>query len=151
MKIRRVTLNGKSGDPSVAADWIRALNDARIVQEKAGYLFKASVCGDQLMLAVEPCLINGARSYHYAMHLQQEDAFTLIGDVNAQGIFTILFKPESRAAVSQHAAEYLERFRAWAAFLRDAGYTGAGLLDEVTQSILHDLGLSPAPKTLAGL
>ena len=149
--IRKVTLNGITGGPSIVKDWIGALDDGCSLTEKAGFLFKASLCEDHLMLAVEPCLINGKRSYHYNMHLDKEDAFTLIGDVNARGVFTILFKSESRAAVAQHAVEYIARFRRFAAFLRDAGYPGDGLLDEVTQNILKDLGLSPVPKTLADL
>ena len=149
--IHTVTLNEKTGKSAIAADWIRALNDNRILTEKSGFLFKASLCGDHLLLAVAPCLINGERSFHYNMHLGKEDAFTLIGDINAQGIFTILFKPESREAASQHAADYLERFRKFAAFLTDTGYTGEGRLDEVTQQVLESLGLSPPPETLAGL
>ena len=148
MAISKVTLNGKT---DVAAGWIRALNDERIVQEKAGFLFKASFDGDHLMLAVAPTLINGERSWHYNMHLEKEDAFTLIGDVNAQGVFTILFKPESREQVAAQAEEYIERFRQFAAFLIEGGYTGNGVLDEVTQGVLESLGLSPFPKTLAEL
>ncbi len=148
MAISKVTLNGKT---DVAAGWIRALNDERIVQEKAGFLFKASFDGDHLMLAVAPTLINGERSWHYNMHLEKEDAFTLIGDVNAQGVFTILFKPESREQVAAQAGEYIVLFRRFAAFLIEGGYTGNGVLDEVTQGVLESLGLSPFPKTLAEL
>lgn len=148
MPISKVTLNGKSGG---AADWIRALNDARIVQEKAGFLFKATLEGDHLMLAVLPCLINGERSYHYNQHLEKEDAFTLIGDINAQGVFTILFNPESREQSQTDSKKYIELFRQFAGFLLQQGYTGDGLLEDVTQGILQTLGLTPAPKTLAGL
>ncbi len=148
MAINKVTLNGKTGD---ASGWIRALNDECIVREKAGFLFKASFDGDHLMLAAAPCLINGERTMHYNMHLKKEDAFTLIGDVNAQGVFTILFKPESREQVAAQAEEYIERFRQFAAFLIENGYTGDGALDEVTQGLLESLGLSPAPQTLAEL
>ncbi|MCU0857562.1 MAG: hypothetical protein MUC65_04060 [Pontiellaceae bacterium] len=94
--IRKVTLNEKTGGPSVAADWVHALNNDRIVKEKAGFLFKASFDGDHLMLAVVPTLIQGVRSHHYNLHPAKEDVFTLIGEVTAQGVFTILFKPESR-------------------------------------------------------
>jgi hypothetical protein len=151
MEFNRITFNGKRSGLSVATEWIRALNDPRVLQEKAGFLFKASFDGDCLMLAVAPTLINGERSYHYNLRLEKEDAFTLIGDVNAQGVFTILFKPESRAAVSQHATEYIGRFRSLAAFLKTTGYTGAGRLDEVTQDILRTLGLSPVPESLSDL
>jgi len=151
MTISKVTLNGKTGDASGASEWIQALNDEYIVQEKAGFLFKASFDGDHLMLAVAPTLINGERSYHYNQHLEKEDAFTLIGTVNAQGVFCILFSPESREQVAAQADEYIVLFRRLAAFLIEGGYTGDGILDEVTQGVLKKLGLSPAPKTLAGL
>jgi len=148
MAINKVTLNGKRGG---AADWIRALNDPNLLREKAGFLFKAGFDGDHLMLAVLPTMINGERSYHYNQHLEKEDAFTLLGDVNAEGVFTILFKPESREQAQANSEKYLEQFRRFAAFLIDGGYTGDGVLDEVTQGLLESLGLSPAPETLAGL
>ncbi|MBT8043016.1 MAG: hypothetical protein HKP10_07720 [Kiritimatiellales bacterium] len=151
MGILTVTFNGKTGDSAVAAAWIGALNDARIIQEKAGYLFKASFDGSHLMLAVNPCLIHGERSRHYNQHLDKEDALTLIGTIDAQGIFTILFHPESREQVAERATEYIERYRRFAAFLFDNGYKGCGPLDEVTQAVLQNLGLDPAPQTLAAL
>jgi len=151
MAIKKVTLNGKTGDTSVATEWIRALNEPRIVQEKAGFLFKASFDDEHLMLAVAPCLINSERSYHYNMHLEKEDAFTLIGDINAQGVFTILFNPESREQIQADSAKYIELFSQFAMFLFENGYTGRGAMDEVTQGLLENLGLSPAPQTLADL
>jgi len=148
MVVSKVTFNGKVGD---ASGWIHALNDECIVREKAGFLFKASFDDDHLMLAVVPTLINGERSYHYNQHLEKEDVFTLIGDINAQGVFTILFNPESREQVAEQSEEYIERFRRLAAFLIESGYTGDGALDEVTQGVLETLGLSPAPASLAAL
>ena len=148
MAISKVTLNGKADD---ASGWIRALNDERIVREKAGFLFKVGFDGDHLMLAVLPTMINGERSYHYNQHLEKENAFTLLGDVNAEGVFTILFNPESREQVEADSEKYIELFHRFAAFLIENGYTGSCALDEVTQGILERLGLSPAPKTLADL
>jgi hypothetical protein len=149
--VTRVTFNRNSGDASAAREWIRALNDPRIVQEKAGFLFKVSFDDNHLMLAAAPCLINGERSYHYNQHLEKEDAFTLIGDVNAQGVFTILFNPESREQIAADSEKYIELFRRFAAFLFESGYTGDGPLDEVTQDVLKQLDLSPAPASLAEL
>lgn len=148
---KKIMLNGKSGGISLAAAWVRALNDPRILQEKAGFLFKVFSDDDHVMIAVAPTLIQGERTYHYALHLETESAFTLAGDVNAQGVFTILFKPESMEASMEHRLEYIEQFRRFAAFLRQAGYVGPGRMDGVTQGVLNELGLSPAPETLAGL
>jgi len=149
--IKRVTLNGISGGPATAAPWIGALNDERVVLEKAGFLFKAALSGDHLLLAVEPCLINGERRYHFNMRLAQEDAYTLIGCVDAQGVFTILVKPESRVLSGEQCARYREVFRAFAGLLLACGYTGQGLLDEVTQAVLKQVGQCPVPDRLAGL
>jgi hypothetical protein len=151
MAISKITFNGKRGGLPVAAEWIRALNDARLTTEKGGFLFKAAFDEDHLMLAAVPALIGDTRSYHYNLHLAQENAFTLIGDVNAQGVFTILFRPESREAATQHASKYIGSFRKLAAFLNDAGYAGEGRLDEVTQSVLKSLGIVSPPETLDAL
>lgn len=151
MVISKVTLNGKSGDVSVAQGWIRALNDPRIVQEKAGFLFKASLDGDHLMLAAAPCLINGERLHHYDQHLEKEDAFTLLGVVNATGVFTILIKPDTREQVSACRETFLNVFRQFAGFMLDQGYAGEGRLDEVTQSVLISFGSNPPSTTLSEL
>jgi len=151
MSINRVTLNGKTGDASTAKGWIRALNDKRIVHEKAGFLFKASFDEDHLMLAVAPALINGERTMHYNMHLGMENQFTLIGDVNAQGFFTFLFKPDSMDQLITQSARFIYICRRFAGFLLENGYTGDGQLDEVAQGVLKKLGLSSAPQTLAEL
>ena len=149
--VTSVILNGKSGDPSLVSDWIRALNDERVVQEKAGFLFKACFDADRLLLEVAPFFIHGERTYHYNMHLEKEDAYTLIGMVDAQGVFTLLFKPESPTLSADQREAYARVCRRFAAFMLEAGYTGKGLLDEITQSLLVELGVSPAPASLAEL
>ena len=149
--VRKVTLNGVSGGLSVASPWIGALNDERVVQEKAGFLLKATLHGDHALLAVEPCLIHGERRYHYNMRLAREDAYTLIGCVDARGVFTIMVKPESRELSDAQRAQYRDVLRAFAGLLLDCGYAGPGLLDEVTRELLRELGHSPVPDRMAGL
>ena len=149
--MRNTILNGKTGDRSIIRPWIDALNNPRIVTEKAGFLFKVSAKEERMELAVSPCLINGERLYHYDMHLEREDAYTLIGDVNAAGLFTILFKPESLPLGETQKAHYARSFRRFATLLLEQGYSGEGRLNEVTQAILSGLGLSPAPQTLEEL
>ena len=149
--LSKITLNGKTGKPAIAAPWIRALNDPCIVVEKAGFLFKAATTSDRLILAVVPCLINGERSYHYNMPLENEDAFTLTGSINAQGVFTILIKPESLDLSPEQKEKYLNLYTKFGAFLISAGYKGEGILDSVTQCILQTIESSPIPKTLAEL
>lgn len=149
--IRKIIFNGKSGGNSIIKPWVRALNDPRIVTEKSGFLFKALAQNDCMELAVAPCLINGERLYHYNMHLKTESAYTLVGDVNAGGLFTILFNPEKLPLSETQKARYVRAFRLLAELLLEQGYSGEGNLSEVTQAILKDLGLSPAPRTLAEL
>ncbi len=151
MLVNKVTLNGKTGGASVATDWIGALNDPRLVREKAGFLFKASFEGGHLMLAVAPTLINGERSYHYNMHLKKEDAFTLLGDVNAEGIFSLLFKPDHPGQFRAESSRFVGVCHRFAGFLIENGYAGKGMLNEVTQGLLEAAGLSPAPQVLADL
>ncbi len=151
MRIKKVTLNGKTGKTSIVKGFIHALNDERIVQEKAGFLFKASFEDDHLRLAVAPCMINGERSAHYKMPLEKEDKFTLIGDINARGMFTIMFKQESVEQVAADKEKYIELFRRFAAFFMENGYTGDGILEEVTVGVFEYFGLSNPPKTFAEL
>lgn len=149
MGINKVSLNGKTGDASIARGLIAALNDERIVREKAGYLLKASFAEDHLMLAVEPALIHGERTMHYNMHLEVENAFTLIGGLNAEGVFTLLCKPDSMEQFAADACRYVEVCRRFAGFLLDNGYTGEGQVDAVTQGFLKKAGFSPVPQVLA--
>lgn len=146
-----VTLNGETADVSIITKWIEALNDECIIREKAGFLFKATFDGEHLMLAVAPCLIHGERSLHYKLKLEKMDAFTLVGSVNAQGVFTLLFKPDSMEQLRKESAHFIEVCRRFSTVLLEQGYTAEGLLDEVTQGVLQNLGLSPAPKRLADL
>lgn len=149
MGISTVSLNGKTGDASIARGLIAALNDERIVREKAGFLLKASFAENHLMLAAQPALIHGERTMHYNMHLEVEDSFTLIGGLNAAGVFTLLFKPDSMEQFTAEAPRFIEVCRRFAAFLLENGYTGDGQLDSVTQGFLKKAGLSPVPQVLA--
>ncbi len=151
MVIGKVIFNGIKGGVAVVKPWISALNDEALVLEKAGFLFKAGVDGDRLLLAVEPCLIQGERRYHFNMHLAHEDAYTLIGSVNAQGEFTILFRPESRELSADQCARYRQVIGTVAELLLGGGYAGEGLLDEVTQSLLGAVGFDPVPSRLSGV
>jgi len=150
-RIVRVTLNGRTGGLSSAAGWIQALNNPVLVREKGGFLFKASFNGDHLILEAAPALIQGARSYHYNMLPGLDDAFMLIGSVDAQGGFLILVKPPDEGFLNGHADQYAAVFRAFAIFLEEAGYSGAGHLDEITQGVLRKLGMAPPPQTLREL
>ena len=73
------------------------------------------------------------------------------GTTNAQGVFTILIKPESLDLSPEQKEKYLNLYTKFGAFLISAGYKGEGILDSVTQCILQTIESSPIPKTLAEL
>lgn len=150
--VQEVTLNGKTGKPSSARSFIRALNDERIITEKGGFLFKALIAGDRLVLGVTPCFINGEKTYHYDTQLPGENEFTLIGSVAPGGIFEILFKPLSRELSHEDIREYADIYVRLARFLLENDYSGRGTLDLVTVSLLRETGFfHPAPENLTGL
>jgi len=147
-----VTLNGKTGKPSIARSFIEALNDERIITEKGGFLFKVLAAGNRLVLGVTPYFIDGGRTYHYDTQLPGEDEFTLIGSVTPSGTFEILFKPLSMNLSPEEIRQYSHTYVMFARFLLENGYAGQGRLDEVTISLLREAGLfHPAPRDLAGL
>lgn len=150
--VRRVTLNGKTGKPSIASSFIKALNDERIITEKGGFLFKVLAAGDRLILGVTPYFIDSRRTYHYDTQLPGEDEFTLIGSVTPNGIFEILFKPLSMELSPEDIRKYADTYVMLARFLLENGYSGPGRLDPVTVSMILEAGLfNPAPEDLAGL
>jgi len=151
MKVSKVTCNGKTGDASVLSPWIAALNNPRIVTEKAGFIFKVGLAGSHLMLAVEPCLIQGERRYHYNLHLAQEDVLYLSGNVDAHGVFMLIAKPRSLPLAAGDKTAFLALYQTFAGLLLAQGYRQAGALDEVTRSVLTELGLTRAATSLREL
>ena len=146
-----IIFNEKSGPTSIVIPWIAALNDPRIVTEKAGFLFKALLHEDHMELAAEPCLIHGERLCHYNMPLKQNHPATLIGTVSSTGEFTVLFKPDKGGLTDGQKVHCREGLKAFAALLLEQGYTGEGRLCDITKMILPKIGLSPALQTLTEL
>ncbi len=147
-----MTLNGKTGKPSIARSFIGALNDERIITEKGGFLFKVLAAGDRLVLGITPCFIDGGRTYHYDTQLPGENEFTLIGSVTPAGTFDILFKPLSTELAPEDILKYADTYVMFARFLLENGYSGQGKLGTVTVNMLREAGLfHPVPEDLAGL
>lgn len=150
--VREVTLNGKTGKPSIARSFIEALNDERIITEKGGFLFKVLVAGEMLVLGVTPCFIDGERTYHYNSQLPGEDEFTLIGSITPDGTFEILFKPLSLELSPEDIRKYADTYVMFARFLLENGYSGQGRLDTMTVSMLREAGLfNQVPEDIIGL
>jgi hypothetical protein len=147
-----VTLNGKTGKPSIATGFIGALNDERIISEKGGFLFKILAVDERLILGITPCFVDGVRTYHYDTRLPGEDEFMLIGSVTPRGSFEILFQPLSGDLSPEDAVRYADSYVIFARFLLENGYSGQGRLGSVTIDILGAAGLfQPVPEDLAGL
>ncbi len=150
--VRVVTLNGKTGKPSIVKQFIIALNDERIIAEKGGFLFKMLAIDERLILGITPCLVDGVRTYHYDTRLPGEDEFTLIGSVTPRGSFEILFQPLSKEISPEDAARYKDTYVMFARMLLENGYLGQGRLGSVTVDILGAAGLfQPVPEDIAGL
>jgi len=146
-----VTMNGVVGGLDRLAVWMNALMNPAMLREKGGYLFKASFAGSEVCLVVAPYVIDGQRSYHHAMRLAHEDALTLIGAVDANGAFSFFFKPDGPDLTLAYRQACREVCRRFAGLLLDAGYRGKGTLDDITQGMLAECGMSPPPGTLAEL
>ncbi len=148
----KVTLNGKTGKPKIAKPFIRALNTPAILIEKAGFLFKATVDGDHLILGVTPYFIEGARTWHYDLVMPVENEFTLIGSVNADGHFSIFFKPTSDELTPAQKTNYADNYIRFARFLHASGLRSEGPLDEITIQLLTEANLfAPIPESILAL
>jgi hypothetical protein len=144
---RKVTLNGKRGKAKIAKPFIHALNTPAILTEKAGFLFKATVCGDLLVLGVTPYFIEGQRTWHYDMVMPAENEFTLLGAINADGHFTILFTPISDELTTFEQIAYGDNYIQFAQFLLASGLESEGPLDAITIQLLTEANVFHTPPT----
>jgi len=149
--VTSVTMNDVAGGLNQLAGWMNALVDPALLCGKGGYLFKASFAGPEVFVAVAPYVINGQRSYHHAMRVAHEDALTLIGAVDANGTFSLFFRPGGRDLSEAYREACREVCGRFARLLLAAGYRGRGTLDDVTRGMLAECGMSPPPETMAEL
>lgn len=150
--VKRLIMNGTTGEPSLAGSFIAALNDTSILTAHGGYLFKARFRGERLALGVTPYVLEGKRTYHYDTVLPKEDSFTLIGSVVPAGTFEILFKPASRELSGTDRRTYADAFVRLARFLLEGGFRGPGALGDITVQILRESALfATHPSSLSEL
>jgi len=143
----KIILNGQSASGKILDQAMHALSDSSILVEKGGFLIKATLTDTVTWIDIVPCVINGNRTYHYDMQLEVETEFTLVGSVNANGIITLFFNPK-QAPLSDHAVmEYGLAYTRLSQLLKDAGYTGEGILDWSTQKLLEESGIRKPPPT----
>jgi hypothetical protein len=145
-------LNGKRATGKALRQMARALADRKLLGERGGFLLKATLKDEGAWLSVVPCILNGARTYHYDMKLAEETAYTLIGAVNANGVFTLFFQPGPAGLGEDARGEYLKAYSRLAALLFDNGYDGEARLDWSTRRLLEESEVArPAPESLAAL
>lgn len=147
-----VVLNGRRAGAELLRQVALALADPDVLAERGGFLFKATLGEDTAWLDVVPCVMDGVRSYHYNMRMQEENDCTLTGAVNANGIFTIFFSPRSGGLSEDLLAGLRLAYGRMARLLMDNGYPGEGKLDWATLNLLEETGICRTPpSSLRGL
>ncbi len=150
--ITKVTFNGKTGKPKLVAPLIHALNTPAILIEKSGFLFQATIRGHRLILGVLPYFIDGQRSMHYDIKLSVKTQFTLIGNISADGQFTILFRPDCDELSPEAKRTYADSYVPVARGLRTGGLLSDGPLDAITIQLLTEADLFPTtPQSITEL
>ena len=148
----RIYINNKKADCNTIKAMIEAISNKTILTEKGGFLLKVTVLTDYIYIGIIPNFINGERTYHYDIEIGIENEFTLIGAINHQQIFTLLFKPINPILTSKAKEQYYTVYREFADFLFTNGYNNTGELDWITQKILTESEVcSNSVKTLKEL
>jgi hypothetical protein len=149
---RILVLNGRIADESRIRDMMHGLNDSSIRTGKGGYLFKSSADDEFLRLGIVPYFQQGQRNYHYDIALPESAECVLIGNLNPDGVFTLLFTPPELPLDDETRAGYAAQYRIFADELISRGFAGRGRLDDATRQMLRDSGIAdPPPKILADI
>lgn len=151
---QRVRLNGKRPRTGVVRSMAHALNDAAVRTEKGGYIFKAGLDGEVLLLGLLPGLINARRTVHHEIELGAECPLILNGFVTIKGALTVIplrqggpFRPapEDVPALRKLMGRFAHQMLAW-------GVSAEMPVDEISQTVLLQFALTDsAPGTLADL
>ena len=150
--IDTVVLNGTEQSNDELLRVVGALCDPIVLRRRGGFLFKSWTEGKTLYLGIIPAFTNGERGYHYSISLAGEDAFILVGTIDVQGAFTILFKPREPDIQPIARRVYADAYVSLARVLLQFGYSGRGELDQVTRSLLESARLfTTDPEDLAAL
>ena len=136
--MNRIYINNKKANLNTIKAMIEAISNKTILTEKGGFLLKVTVLADQIYIGIIPNFINGERTYHYDIEIGVENEFTLIGAINNQQIFTLLFKPINPILSGKAKELYYTAYKEFADFLFTNGYKNIGELDWITQKILTE-------------
>lgn len=149
-------LNGKAKQQTEINHILNQLSNPNILTQYGGALFKyQNHSEDELLIddfGIIPCIVDGERTHHYDIQLKKETSFTLIGIINANGIFRVVFKPEEIPLSDDDSKQYKKQFIQLSRFLQNNGFSGSIPLDGITCDLLQEASLFiPSPKELVQL
>ncbi|MBN1256621.1 MAG: hypothetical protein JXA52_02815 [Planctomycetes bacterium] len=155
-EITKITLNDEFVEPREVSEILSAVSDQKIILEKGGYVFKASIVDTHLYLGLRPCFLGDRKIYHYDLTLPVDSLFTLSGNFNSNGTITMLFELAKRHVDKLSRKELESKICACALelarFFIGNGIPGGMALDTASQLFLEHSNLFDSiPQTLAEL
>jgi hypothetical protein len=143
--MQTVMLNGTSASDEDLRRLAEALSTPAILTEKGGYLYKSRAEEGIFHFGVLPHFLNGQRTYHYDIEIGSS-RYNLVGSVNANCTLTALFRLD-RAELEQPLADaereaYRGQYAALARFLLRCGLPGTFPLDDISEGVLTEMGLT---------
>jgi hypothetical protein len=152
--ITECVVNGKATAFKKVRKMITAMGDHRIIAEKGGYIFSASLQKPTLILGILPYFINGHRTRHYDIDMP-EDRYMLVGFVNANGTLDLMFKvsrAEYKAGLSKATKQkFAEKCISFAAFIIDHGFPEDCTINQVTVCLMTEIGIVLQTPTILAL
>jgi len=140
-------LNGERPSRSTVNSVVKALQSKALLTEKGGYIFKAALNGETLVIGLLPGLLNHERTVHHAIKLGFVPELFINGFVTVDQELTLLpMRPGAAPRLTEGdlpAARQL--FQRFCACLTDWGLPGTYALDMITQLALAESGITDAP------
>ncbi len=132
---------------------IVSLADPAVLAEKGGFLFKAHIRAHEIALGVIPSFFEGARNYHYDIHISSKTDIVLSGFINANTNITLLaeYPPPLKNDLQDITIKVktLHLFAQFSLFLTEWGMPPDTPLDTITQGIVRDFAQgSPSIETV---
>ena len=121
----------------------KSLQNAKIVKEKGGFLFKSSISGLHFHIGILPSFIGGERSHHYDIELEYEDEFVFTGFINPNCTIGFLFTPpDKKESISEEYKKQLRKcYILTTHVLIENGFSPDFQLDWITQKLLDEINI----------
>jgi len=154
--ITQVTLNSNKIDKEEMKTVFSQINKESILIQNGGFLFQAILDLPHLYLGIQPCIVDGLRTYHYNIKLPVNHEIVFSGCFNTDKSITLV--PVMDRSLFQQGfkgdlqVKILSSYHELASFLIENGLPQNTSLDFATQHILKELHLSKkSPQTLLDL